>query len=220
MTSNNLYNLILASGSPRRKELLGWIGVPFEVISSDVEEVTSEVDPVAVAEDLAALKGRDVLSKLSQRSDFSKTYFPFIVASDTIVTLGEKIYGKPSGPEGARKMLLELEGKEHSVVTSIFMSCFDFEESKMKEMVFSCRSEVTFEKIDKDLLDLYIKSEESLDKAGSYGIQGQGLSFISNLNGSYSNVVGFPLSDFLREFKKFLGHANSVHGEWRELFHV
>lgn len=220
MTSNNRYSLVLASGSPRRKELLGWLGVPFEVMSSNVEEITEEVDPILVAEDLASLKGRDILSLLSKQENFSKTYFPFIVASDTIVTLGKKIYGKPSGPEGAREMLLELEGKEHSVVTSIFMACYDFEKSKIKEMVFSCKSEVTFEKIDRDLLDLYIKSEESLDKAGSYGIQGQGLSFISHLNGSYSNVVGFPLSDFLREFKKFLGHAESKNGEWRELFHV
>jgi septum formation protein len=211
MTSNNKYQVILASGSPRRKELLSWLEIPFEIISSNVEEITEKVEPHEVAEDLAALKGRDVFAKL----DKDKYKNPLIISSDTIVTLGDKIYGKPKSPDHAREMLLELEGKTHQVVTSVFLLRIDIETKEVVERVFSISSKVHFEKIDRDLLDIYIKSGESLDKAGSYGIQGQGLAFISNLNGSYSNVVGFPLSDFHRELKEFLGFKGSTNGEWR-----
>ncbi len=209
--------LILASGSPRRKELLGWLNIPFEVKSSDVEEITDKQTPSEIAEDLAALKGRDVLNILSKEAQFGKEFFPFIISSDTIVTLGKKVYGKPKDIEDAKRMLLELEGREHRVLTGVFLTLVD-SEGQIHEKVFSCESEVTFEKIDRDLLENYLESGESLDKAGAYGIQGRSLSFISNIKGSYSNVVGFPISDFLREFKKFLGHEKSVNGEWRELF--
>lgn len=217
MKSNKLMKLVLASGSPRRKELLGWLNIPFTIKSSDVEEVTDKVEPFEVAEDLAALKGRDIFNIYSKEEGFAETLFPFIISSDTIVTLGDKIYGKPKDTADAKRMLLELEGKEHQVITAVYFSCLD-ENGKMKERSFSCASMVTFEKIDKDLLDIYLESGESLDKAGAYGIQGRSLCFISNLKGSYSNVVGFPLSDFLREFKQFLGHEESVNGEWRDLF--
>jgi septum formation protein len=213
MTLNSKYKLILASGSPRRKELLSWLEVPFEIISSDVEEITKKTDPIEVAEDLAALKGRDVFNKL-ENQDLSN---PLIISSDTIVTLDGIVFGKPKSKSDAREMLLKLEDKTHEVVTSIFMLRKDLETGEIVEKVFSVSSEVHFEKIDKDILDLYIESGESLDKAGSYGIQGQGLLFISNLKGSYSNVVGLPLSDFHREFKKFLGFENSTNGEWREV---
>ncbi|WP_372652411.1 nucleoside triphosphate pyrophosphatase [Halobacteriovorax sp.] len=217
MKLNKKMKLVLASGSPRRKELLGWLNIPFEIKSSDVKEITDKVNSFEIAEDLAALKGRDVFNILSKREDFGKEYLPFIISSDTIVTLGDKVYGKPSGREDAKRMLLELEGKEHKVITAVFFSCLD-EDGSTRERVFSCESEVTFEKIDRDLLELYLASGESLDKAGAYGIQGQSLCFISKINGSYSNVVGFPITDFLREFKEFLGHRDSVDGEWRDLF--
>lgn len=213
MTSNKKYQVILASGSPRRKELLSWLDIAFEIISSDIEEITEKIIPSEVAEDLAALKGRDVYSKL----DKDKYKNPLIIASDTIVTLGDKIYGKPKNKDHAREMILELENKTHEVVTSIYMLRVDIETHEVVEKVFSISSKVHFEKIDEDILDRYIESGESLDKAGSYGIQGQGLAFISNLNGSYSNVVGLPLSDFHREFKKFLGFEKSVKGEWRNV---
>ena len=217
MKLNKKMKLILASGSPRRKELLGWLNIPFEIKSSDVEEVTEKVDPFEIAEDLAALKGRDIFNIYSQESGFGEDLFPFIISSDTIVTLGDKVYGKPKDSEDARRMLLELEGREHRVVTGVFLTCID-SDGVLQERVFSCESEVTFEKIDRDLLEIYLESGESLDKAGAYGIQGRSLRFISNLKGSYSNVVGFPISDFLREFKDFLGHKESTKGEWRELF--
>ncbi|ATH09476.1 septum formation protein Maf [Halobacteriovorax marinus] len=205
--------LILASSSPRRRELLGWLNIPFEIVGSGVEEITEKTIPTEVATDLAALKGRDILDVLRKRGEEN----PFIIASDTIVTYEDKIYGKPKDVSDAKRMLLELEGKRHSVVTGVYLSYID-DSGEVHERIFSATSQVTFEKIDRDILDIYLESGESLDKAGAYGIQGRSLCFISKVEGSYSNVVGFPISDFLREFKDFLGHANSTNGEWRELF--
>ncbi|CBW25600.1 Maf-like protein yceF [Halobacteriovorax marinus SJ] len=213
MKLNKKMKLILASSSPRRKELLGWLNIPFEIVGSGVEEITEKTIPTEVATDLAALKGRDILGVLRKRGEEN----PFIIASDTIVTYEDKIYGKPKDVSDAKRMLLELEGKKHSVVTGVYLSYID-DSGEVHERIFSATSQVTFEKIDRDILDIYLESGESLDKAGAYGIQGRSLCFISKVEGSYSNVVGFPISDFLREFKDFLGHANSTNGEWRELF--
>lgn len=212
---NNKYKLILASGSPRRKELLGWVNIPFEIIVSNIEEITDKVHPKEVAEDLATIKGQDVYQKIMQVND---DQFPFIISSDTIVTLGEKIYGKPKNVQEAREMLIELEGKKHEVVTAVAFIYRDQKSGDKKERAFSVSTKVTFEKIDRDLLDNYLASGDSLDKAGSYGIQGQGLTFISSIEGSYSNVVGFPLTDFIHEFKKELGYENDTEGKWREIF--
>jgi len=213
MKLNKKMKLILASSSPRRKELLEWLNIPFEIVGSGVEEITEKTIPTEVATDLAALKGRDILDVLRKRGEEN----PFIIASDTIVTYEDKIYGKPKDVSDAKRMLLELEGKRHSVVTGVYLSYID-DSGEVHERIFSATSQVTFEKIDRDILDIYLESGESLDKAGAYGIQGRSLCFISKVEGSYSNVVGFPISDFLREFKDFLGHANSTNGEWRELF--
>jgi len=220
MTSDKKYNLVLASKSPRRKELLGWLEIPFEIHSKEIEEVSDKSHPVEVAEDIAWQKGEAVYEDLKTRSDFNKSYFPVIVSSDTIVTLGEKIYGKPKDVDQAREMLLELEGKEHNVVTSVAILFQDKETKEFKKSLFSGQTKVMFEKIDKDLLENYLKSKDSLDKAGAYGIQGQGLSFIASIQGSYSNVVGFPLSDFVTQLKAILGFSGDSEGKWRNEFHV
>lgn len=212
------YSLVLASKSPRRKELLGWMKIPFEIVVQDTDEISSfsRVDEVVV--DVAKQKGHAVLKELSKRDDFLKSYFPLIVSSDTIVTLGDTIYGKPKNADDARRMLLELSDKTHKVLTAVHIIAHDLKTNKLKEHSFYCMTDVTFENISKDLLDVYIGTNESLDKAGSYGIQGPSLTFISNVNGSYSNVVGFPLSDFINHLKEFLGYTDDCHGAWRSLF--
>lgn len=209
------YRIVLASASPRRKELLGWLEVPFEIIPSHVEEVTTMTRPHDVAEDLAALKGEDIYRKLEDSNEVEN---PFVISSDTIVTLGETIYGKPKDKEDAFRMLNELSGKTHQVVTGVAMFFEDRKTKEKKRVVFSVSTLVTFDSIDKDLLENYVNSNDPLDKAGAYGIQGQGLSFISRIDGSYSNVVGFPLSDFVDHFKKALELEHDSLGTWRELF--
>lgn len=220
MTSNNLYSLVLASQSPRRKELLEWIDIPFEIHSEDIEEVSDLVHSQEICEDIAKQKGVAVYRTLESNIEFGNTYFPLVVSSDTMVCLGDKIYGKPKDVNGARKMLLELSGQSHEVITSVYICFKDKKTGELKEVVFSGKTQVTFENIDEDILELYLASGDSLDKAGSYGIQGQGLSFISKVEGSYSNVVGFPLSDFISELKDILGYSKNTKGEWRSEFHA
>jgi septum formation protein len=138
-----------------------------------------------------------------------------IVASDTVVELKGRIFGKPRDKDDAREMLLTLGGKTHNVVTAVFLKAiFDGE---VKEKVFSVKTQVKFHEIREDILDPYIESKESLDKAGAYGIQGKGLTFVESLKGSYSNVVGFPLVEFLDELKVFLGRKKSD-VDWRNSF--
>ena len=111
MASENKYSLILASRSPRRKELLGYLDIPFEIHSEDIEEVSNFEKPFEVAEHIAEQKGIAVYKTLSERKEFGDTWFPLIIFSDTIVCLDGKMYGKPEGVDGAREMLLELAGK-------------------------------------------------------------------------------------------------------------
>ncbi|EQC47423.1 septum formation protein Maf [Bacteriovorax sp. Seq25_V] len=197
--------MILASASPRRKELLGWLGVPVKVSPSGVEEITEHTIPSEVVADLAALKGRDI--KVREANEDS-----FIVASDTIVVIDDEILGKPKDRAHAREMLLKLSGRKHEVYTAVYMGL------GAAEKTFVICSEVTFTKISDEIMDLYLEGDEALDKAGAYGIQGQGLLFVEKLTGSYSNVVGFPLSDFIREMKSFLAENGYNSSDWRSLF--
>ncbi len=214
------YSLILASKSPRRKELLAYLGIPFETIPSDIEETGDETNPCELAVNIAKDKGLFVYKKLESRSDFGKTFFPLVIGCDTIVVLDKKVYGKPKDGLDASRMLLELSGRTHQVITGVHLGRFDFEQEKYLSKEFYISSKVKFEVITQDILDNYLSTEDSRDKAGAYGIQGPSLTFISNLEGSYSNVVGFPLSDFLLELKEFLGHPDDQSGKWRSLFSI
>jgi len=112
-------------------------------------------------------------------------------------------------------MLLELQGETHEVITAVYMGRQDLDSGEFLHSAFYCTSKVTFNAIPDDILDHYLKTGDSLDKAGAYGIQGPGLTFISHLEGSYSNVVGFPLAEFIKQLKEFLGEEIN----WRSLFH-
>lgn len=211
------FTLILASKSPRRRELLGHLNIPFVILSEDVEEVSDFHDPVAICNDIASQKGRAVMQSLEKHPKLYKSFLPFVVSSDTIVTLGDKIYGKPKSVEEASSMLMELSGKTHRVITSVYMASLD-QRGGLKSKVFACETDVTFSPISMDILKHYLDTGDSLDKAGAYGIQGQGLTFVDKVNGSYSNVVGFPLSTFVDELRNFLGFENDQSGLWRECF--
>ncbi len=209
MASNKKYQLVLASNSPRRKELLGWIDVPFIIQGSDVEEVSDASDPVQFALDIAKLKGESVWEILDHKLN------PLIVASDTLVELNGKILGKPSSRDEAQAMLEELAGNWHRVVTSVFIRAEV--DGQVRDREFAVETRVKFGEIPKDIMIPYLNSKESMDKAGAYGIQGKGLTFVEALEGSYSNVVGFPLYEFLNHLKDFLPVSGSKEN-WRECF--
>lgn len=205
--------LILASASPRRKELLGHLKLPFEVIALSVPEHSDASDPVQHARDIAEVKGRAVIDKiLSERSGEDV----FIVSADTIVVNKGKIYGKPSDRKEAEKFLSDLSGKTHSVFTAVSLSLIH--SGKTHRHSFVDESKVTFDPISDFLMQRYLETGDSLDKAGAYGIQGPSLTFISRVDGSYSNVVGFPLSRFVTETGLFFAKHFPGVPSWQSLF--
>lgn len=206
MESDKKLTLILGSQSPRRKELLSWLNVPFKIVTADLDEISHETDPVEVALDLSSQKAHAVFEKVQSES------YPFVIASDTIVVLDEKVYGKPKDKAEARSILYELSDKTHQVITGVSFLFKDPVSGKVKEHRFYDSTEVTFNEITGELMDNYIATGDSLDKAGAYGIQGPSLTFISRVNGSYSNVVGFPLDKVVTELGIILGAG------WRKHF--
>ncbi|PMX03489.1 septum formation inhibitor Maf [Pseudomonas sp. FW215-R2] len=184
-------SLYLASGSPRRRELLTQIGVPFTAISADIDETPlANESPTAYVERLA--RGKAEAGRCSVVCDT-----PFcVLGADTAVVLDGKILGKPVDEADACAMLMMLSGKEHEVLTAI--AVLDGERCESQVV----RSLVRFRAISRVEAAAYWASGEPRDKAGGYGIQGLGAVFVAGLNGSYSAVVGLPVC----ESAELLGH--------------
>lgn len=195
-----LYQLILASQSPRRKELLSYLGVSFKTIPSDIEEVTEKKAPHQIVEDLAFKKAMNVFQKM--QSDHSK----FVIGSDTIVYMNNEVLGKPASDDEARETLIKLSGKEHSVLTGV---CFYLNDNIYK---FSEETKVLFKQLSDQDIAVYLGFNEHLDKAGAYGIQGAAQVFVQEISGNYSNVVGFPLEKMVKKLEDILGK------DWRSYF--
>lgn len=202
----NSCRLILGSASPRRKELLAWLGVPFEVVPSNAKEESSKESAADYVLDLAQLKARDVYENLSAKEG------AIVLGSDTVVALENRIMEKPRDREHAKEMLKSLSGKWHDVYTAVCLVHKNLEKS------FYEKTSVKFEEIDEKTLEIYLDSGESLDKAGAYGIQGAALAFISEVRGSYSSVVGLPTSRVLKELREMTGKLLGVGPDWREHF--
>ncbi|MGV8074586.1 MAG: Maf family protein [Syntrophobacteraceae bacterium] len=181
----NLQPLILASESPRRKELLNSVGLVPEIVPSRVAETE---DPTQSAESLArrwAAEKAQTVSILYPNS--------WVLGADTIVVLAGGIYGKPAGPAEAEAMLKELSGRTHEVITGIALA----HHADQTLRVQSVRTQVTFRSLTDEEIKAYVRSGEPLDKAGAYGIQGIGAFLVQSINGSYTNVVGLPLAETL-----------------------
>jgi septum formation protein len=204
---------ILASASPRRKELLGHLKIPFEIMTLNVPEESFSPDPVSFSLEIARAKGKAVFDQLRLQEP-QNSYF--VVSADTIVCLGEKIYGKPQDRTEAQEFLNQLAGKTHSVFTAV--SVLMIHEGKEDSFSFVEESKVTFNQISHALMERYLDTGDSLDKAGAYGIQGPSLTFISGVEGDYANVVGFPLSRFVIESEKFLKLKFPREELWLNLF--
>lgn len=203
--------LILASASPRRKELLGHLRLPFQIVTKNIPEESDHTDPVKFSQEISEMKGQAVFA--DYLSDDASSVL--VVSADTIVCLGKKIYGKPANVDEARQFLNELSGQSHSVFTAVTLNL------KMGKTTlthsFVEESKVTFNHISESLMERYLVTGDSLDKAGAYGIQGPSLTFISRVEGDYANVVGFPLSRFVLECEMLLKPFTSGH-VWFDLF--
>jgi septum formation protein len=200
--------LILGSASPRRKELLTHVGVPFEIRVSNVDETSSEKNPANHCLEIALRKAEGLLKLNPDHSEI-------IITSDTVVAIDDEILGKPLNVEDAKRMLLKLSGREHLVATALVIH-FYHDGWKMKSHVSSTK--VTFDKMSPETLERYLASLESLDKAGSYGIQGQSLSFISKIEGCYASVVGFPLAQFVKMMEHDVAKSLNWEKPWRSYF--
>ncbi len=177
--------LILASQSPRRRELLNQITGQFEIKPSSVEEVLlSDLSPEANALALARAKAL---------STAKKNPSSFVIGADTIVVLGNDIIGKPTNADDAYRILKTLSGRTHEVITG---AAVVNPQGKYQDQ--ACRSTVTFRSLSDEVIQDYVKTGEPLDKAGAYGIQGLGNTLIASYRGSYTNIVGLPL-EILRE---------------------
>ncbi len=181
--------LILASASPRRRELLGKLGVPFEIIVSGLEEAPWPGEkPASYSIRNAGDKAREVLSRL----DGDAT----IIAADTIVVLGERILEKPRDAEDAMAMLRSLSDAEHEVITGLCVLSRRGEDLRFQ--ADAVRTAVRFRKISDAEISDYVATGEPMDKAGAYAIQGGAAKFVAETRGSYSNVVGLPVDELNR----------------------
>ena len=176
--------LLLASNSPRRRELLRNAGFDFEVIPSGVDEG----EPVSgeLPEEYARRVARDKALEVAARSPSGS----LVLGADTIVTLGGLILGKPAGPSDATRMLRLLSGQTHEVITAICLVRAPDQIAALKhETTF-----VTFRELNEDEIHAYVASQEPFDKAGAYAIQGLASKFVTHISGCYFNVVGLPVS--------------------------
>jgi len=184
-------DIVLASASPRRRELLKKILDDFRVVPSGVDETKiNERDPVKFALEAAILKARDI----GERHPSS-----LVIAADTIVCLGDRIIGKPCDLEDARRTLEALSGTRHRVITAVAL----FKKNVNRWLTGYEESFVRFRKLDASAIDVYLNTGDSLDKAGSYAIQEVNDAFVEGLEGDYDNVVGLPVGLVRRLLERF-----------------
>ena len=187
--------VVLASKSPRRKEILSTLGVRFEIISADADESSDTRNPEELVRELALRKGRATRELLRAKGKWDDD--TLIIASDTVVALGEQILGKPQDDAHAAQMLRSLSGKEHRVISGVALLLGE------REIAAHDSTKVCFAEMSESNIDFYVKSGEPRDKAGAYAVQGLASLWIKGLEGDYFNVVGLPvyrLNCLLRDF--------------------
>jgi len=183
--------IILASSSPRRRELLQNLGLAFTVITSDVDEsIESELTPAQIVETLSLRKAK----KVAEQREHG-----IVIGSDTIVVLDHRVLGKPVDEAEAFQMLLSLQGREHTVYSGVAL----IDASTGREEVAYSFTQVKMRNLTEQEIRAYIASGEPMDKAGSYAIQGIGATLVEGIKGDYFTVVGLPLNLTAQLLKKF-----------------
>ena len=186
------YHIILASNSPRRRELLGGLGIPFEVkVLPDIEESYPDDLPVSQIAEYISTEKAAAYRELMADHDL-------IITADTIVILGQKVMGKPKDIAEAKEMLHELSGHTHQVITGVCLT------TKKKQVCFSVETDVTFKELTNEEIEYYVNHYRPMDKAGAYGIQEWiGHVGVTGMNGSYFNVMGLPVQRIYEALKVF-----------------
>jgi len=183
--------IVLASASPRRKEILQKTGISFTVDESSYEEDNGAgLEPPELAMRHSIGKAKDIASRYQDA---------IIISADTIVVLGGKVFGKPKNRADAASMLSKLSGKAHTVITAFTI----FDTRSGKKFSKPVESKVYFRKLGREEIDAYVKSGEPMDKAGAYGVQGLGATIVRKIEGDFFNVMGLPLCEVVIALKNF-----------------
>jgi len=188
--------IILASGSPRRRELLQMLNIPFEVKVSDVEEIVPvehDATPADRVKYLSLIKSRAVAAEVENDT--------IVIGSDTVVAKDNDILNKPVDKEDARRMLHDLSGRSHHVYTGLSVIVKEADGS-VKETSYADCTEVVMNPISDEEIENYVASGECMDKAGAYAIQGKSSIFIDSINGDYYTVVGLPVRLVFKALKE------------------
>lgn len=187
--------MILGSGSPRRREILGSAGFEFEVITSEAEEDIELCRPDEMVKELSKRKAMAVADTVIKEN--SKNIL--VIGADTLVFMDGKPMGKPVDRDEEVQFLKKMSGKSHDVITGVTL-CYD-ETGEMKTHSFAAKTEVRVAELTEEEIEWYLSTGEWTDKAGGYAIQGFFAKFITGIEGEYNNVVGFPLAAFYKEYK-------------------
>ena len=183
--------IILASASPRRRELLTQIGLDFDIVVSETEEKITSTEPAKVVEELSAQKAEAVWEKLATITDI------IVLGADTVVACDGKILGKPADTEAAVAMLTMLQGRGHEVYTGV--TILYEQNGERKTLTFHEKTTVHFYPMTDAQIREYVATGDPMDKAGSYGIQGFCARYIRGIEGDYNNVVGLPVGRVYQE---------------------
>ena len=177
--------IVLASASPRRRELLKQIGLTFDIMPSHIDEVLRGSSPAENVMGLAMDKAKDIYDQLTARGETDL----LVIGADTVVALEQEILGKPKDEADALRMLTFLQGHTHQVYTGVCLM------TSNGAQTFYGKTDVTMYPATEEQLKAYIASSEPMDKAGSYAIQGLGTVFVQGIHGDYNNVVGLPVAE-------------------------
>ena len=183
--------IILASVSPRRRELLGMLGVQFQIQPAVGEEILTTTDPAEAVKELSAQKAGEIAEKADGDT--------LVIGADTVVALDGEILGKPGSNEGAFAMIKKLQGRTHSVFTGVTVIDCGGRKRETRIRTFAEETKVIVSAMTDQQIWDYVNLGESLDKAGAYGIQGAFGVFVEKIDGDYNNVVGLPVSRLYRE---------------------
>lgn len=188
---------ILGSQSPRRKQMIDWLGIPYIHFPADIQEESHHTDPVEFVKDITIQKSNYIRGKFDQRDR------SLILTCDTIVVTQDEILGKPSSREEAKKVLWDLRGSKHQVITGVCLNYLN--KRKINQHYFSVGTDVFFNSFSESILETYLNTGDFQDKAGSYGLQGPGMVLVDKIEGSYSNVIGLPLDKLIEQLHLITG---------------
>ena len=191
--------IILASASPRRKELLEQIGLSFEIKVAQGEEVITKKVPSEVVEELSKQKALEIADAYEKEQEVTQET-TVVIGADTVVAFDDEIMGKPKNENMAKQMLGKLQNNTHQVYTGVTLVIMTEEERKV--ITFHEKTEVQMYPMTQTQIDAYVATGESMDKAGSYAIQGKCAAYIKGICGDYNNVVGLPVARLMQELFK------------------